>query len=81
MSDLFTKRNVIISLVLLMLAVSIYFGVGLVQQQTKLSPKATGSEVKFKGSNVSPNPCDPSNGCVATNRNIEIEVTSPFGAP
>lgn len=82
MDGFLTKRNIIAALVFLILAVSIPLGVKLVKEQTRLKSEATGSEIRFKGPNVSPDPCDPSNtSCVATDKNIEIEVTSPFGPP
>ncbi len=76
----FSKRNIIIGIIVLILAVAIPVTVRLAQQQQQLKSKAAATnEVKFVGPNVSGEGCTALTGdCVATDRNIQIQLTTPF---
>lgn len=84
--EFLTRKNIIVLLILAVLAAGLLVGVRLVQQQTQLKSKAAaspGGEIKFRGS-VSGDSCiDPASTdpCVATGRNIQLEITNPFTSP
>lgn len=80
-----TRRNIITLIVIAVLGIGLLAGLWLVQRQTQLKSKAAaslGGEVKFRGSNVSGEGCTASSGdCVATDRNIQLQITNPFSSP
>ncbi len=75
LTNLLTKRNIIIAVVLI-LAIAIPVSVKLVQQQQQLKSKAVGNaNVNFIGAT----PCaSPSTICTSS-PTIQLQLTSPFG--
>lgn len=75
---LFSKRNLISYLILLILILAIPLGLRLVQTQQKLASRAAGGEVTFRGEGVD---CPVTGECTATRSQIEVVLDSPFGPP
>lgn len=73
---LFSKKNLIPYLILLILVLAIPLGVRLVQTQQQLQSRAAGGEVSFRGSGVT---CPATGECTATQPQIEVVLDSPFG--
>ncbi len=81
----FSKRNIIIGIIVLILIAAIPVTLYLVRQTQIFKPKAassSGGEIKFRGPSVSGEGClNPTGECTATNRNIQLEITNPFVSP
>lgn len=77
-NKLLTKRNIIVLVVLIVLAVAIPLGLKLIQQQQTIRSRASTDtpQIRFvQGANVN---CDTSSGnCTTTADTVDIELVSP----
>lgn len=78
-AKLFSKRNIIIYLVLAIIILTIPLVVGLAQKQTQLKSSAANADFKFVPQSDNSVKCDTSGeNCTTTTPNIQIRITSPF---
>jgi hypothetical protein len=79
-STFFTRRNIIALVIIAFLVIAIPLGVYLARNTQIFRPQAaeTTQPIKFTGTGVN---CPASGDCTATTPTVEIELTSPFGAP
>lgn len=76
-NNLFTKRNIIALVVLVVLAVAIPIGLRLVQQQQQLRSRAsttTGGVQFVQDGNTT---CDPDRNCTTTSDTVQIQLNPP----
>lgn len=73
---LFSKKNLISYLVLLILVLAIPLGVRLVKTQQQLQSRAAGGGITFRGTGVT---CPATGECTSTEAQIEVVLDSPFG--
>ncbi len=74
---LFSRKNIIYYLILLILILAIPLSIRLVQTQQQLKSRAAAGEVSFRGEGVN---CPAAGECTATQSQIEVVLDSPFGA-
>lgn len=78
-NKIFSKKNIIIYLILAIIILTIPFVVSLVQKQTQLKSFAANADFKFVPESDGSVKCDgQGENCSTTKTGIQIRITSPF---
>ncbi len=78
-SSVFSKRNVVVAVILVVMAIAIPIGMNLLQKTTQLKSKASevasDNQIKFKGTGVN---CDAAGKCTTSSDKVDLELRSPW---